>query len=98
MTEREYKIEVLCTCYSLETLKEQLEKLRAGIAQNGPGIINDVDIMELDEAISSYDEERYRLIREELDREKESLIPNTYREYTLVLRKLLTDHYNFPIP
>lgn len=98
MTEREYKIEVLCTTYSLDELKDQREKLRAGTLQHDPDMINQGNIMELTEAIISYEKEEYRLIREDMENTIKSLSPNTYYEYSLVLRKLLTDHYNFPVP
>lgn len=70
MTEREYNIEVLCTCYSIEELKLQLCKLQNGIAQNGPDVIDDVTIEELEEAISLYYKKKYKCIRHEMSRNR----------------------------
>ncbi len=66
MTEREYNIEVLCTCYSFEELELRLCKLQDGITQNGPDVIDDITIEELNEAIACYFEEKYKRIRNEM--------------------------------
>lgn len=39
MTEKEYNIEVLCTCYSLKELSMQYEKLNNGIFTNGSDVM-----------------------------------------------------------
>lgn len=69
MTE-EYNIEVLCTCYSLSELNMQRRKLYDGTTQNGPDLIDDVTIEELNKAISCYNEEKYKCIREEMLRNR----------------------------
>lgn len=66
MTEQEYNIEVLCTCYSLEELHMQRCKLCDGTKHNGPDIIDDVTIDVLDKAIACYGEEKYKQIREQM--------------------------------
>lgn len=107
--DRKHNVEVLCTSYSLDELKEQREKLADGGAvprnmKPDDRINAEYEALyvmtpeELNMAIDSYDNEEYRLVREEVEKIIKSLPPKTYHEYDLVLRKRLTDHYNFPIP
>ncbi|MCM1221375.1 MAG: hypothetical protein NC548_43530 [Lachnospiraceae bacterium] len=71
MNEQEYNIEVLCTSYSLERLKMQRQKLLcAPVIQKSPDVIDDVTIDVLDKAILCYDEERYKSIRDEMQRNR----------------------------
>lgn len=75
--DHKFNVTVLCTGYSKETLKLQLKKKIDGIAENGPDMLdnkfwNSISLFELQEAISYYDEEQYRQIRDEVanDRSK----------------------------
>lgn len=70
MTEKEYNIEVLCTCYSLKELSMQYEKLNNGIFTNGSDVIDDVSIDLLQEAILHYNDKKYRNIRDEMKKNK----------------------------
>lgn len=70
MTEKEYNIEVLCTCYSLKELSMQYEKLNNGIFTNGSDVIDDVSIDLLQEAIFHYNDKKYRNIRDEMKKNK----------------------------
>ena len=70
MTEQEYNIEVLCTCYSLERLKLQQKKLSEGTISIGSDVIDDAAFEELSKAILCYDEEKYKLIRDEMQRNR----------------------------
>lgn len=73
MTEPEYNIEVLCTCYSLEELHMQRCKLCDGTKHNGPDIIDDITIDVLDKAIACYGEEKYKQIREQMVKNRISM-------------------------
>lgn len=73
--DHKFNVEMLCTGYSKETLKLQLKKKIDGIAENGPDMIdnkfwNSISQFELQEAISHYDEEQYRRIRDEIVKDK----------------------------
>lgn len=71
MTEQEYNMEVLCTCYSLEKLNARRCELCAGAAaHNGPDVIDDVTIDVLNKAIQCYNTEKYKQIREEMLRNR----------------------------
>ena len=70
MTEKEYNIEGLCTCYSLKELSMQYEKLNNGIFTNGSDVIDDVSIDLLQEAILHYNDKKYRNIRDEMKKNK----------------------------
>ena len=43
----------------------------AGTAQDGPDVIGDADLSELNDAIASYNEEQYRLVLEDIRRNRE---------------------------
>lgn len=70
MTEQEYTIETLCTCYSLKRLNDQLYKLYNGIKQDGPDIIDDAPINILEKAISCYNDKEYQTVREQIAKDK----------------------------
>lgn len=57
-------IELLCSCYSLEDLIMQREKL-CGEYENR-FVIDKVSLIELDEAIATYNHEEYSIVRKEL--------------------------------
>ncbi len=66
MTEKEYNIEVLCTCYSLERLILQKKKIESAIIPTGCDVIDVVTPEELDLAISAYNEEKYKQVRDNM--------------------------------
>lgn len=70
MTEREYTIETLCICYSMEELNAQLRKLHNGAKHDGPDIIDGAPVDILEKAISSYNDEKYNDIREQIKKGK----------------------------
>lgn len=73
MTEQEYILEVLCTCYSLEELNLRYRKLCNDNVHNSSSssdVIDNSSIDQLDEAIRCYNEEKYTNIRNEMIRNK----------------------------
>lgn len=71
MTEKEYNIEVLCTGYSLEDLISQQKKIGSKTLPAGYAVIDVATFEEISMAISSYNDERYRNIRDEMRKECE---------------------------
>lgn len=68
----EYNIEILCTCYTLDYLVMQVEALKNGTALKQIDgkieifeVLPDLTLEELNEAISRYHNEKYRLYRED---------------------------------
>lgn len=61
MTEKEHNVEILRTSFLLEELLQQREKLCSGEVQEGTDILHSASLAELDEAIVTYDEEKYSL-------------------------------------
>lgn len=64
--DHEYEIEVLCTCYSLETLTQQLTKRYNRVEENSSDILYGASVEKINEAISRYDEEQFKSIREQM--------------------------------
>lgn len=83
IAKREYDIETLCTCYTLDQLKRQAEAMMAGIELHEK--IAEVEILEmipdlsldtLNEAINRYDEKEFKT-------ERDDWWVNSDREYDL---------------
>ena len=75
MTEQEYNLEVICTCYSFEDLNLQYRKLCNGNVnihnnQNSSEIIDNVSMELLDEAMRCYNTGKYVNIRNEMSRDQ----------------------------
>lgn len=73
MTEQEYILEVLCTCYPIEELNLRYRKLCNDNVHNNPNssdVIDNVSIDLLNEAIRCYNEEKYINIRNQMLRDK----------------------------
>lgn len=73
MTEQEYTLEVLCTCYPIEELNLRYRKLCNDSVHNNSNssdVIDNVSIALLSEAIRCYNEEKYIDIRNEMLRDK----------------------------
>lgn len=73
--DHEFNVEMLCIGHSKDTLKQHLKKKHNGITEEGNELDNrfwnSISVDELQEAISRYDEEQYRQIREEIADENE---------------------------
>lgn len=82
MTEKEYNIEVLCTCYSLNRLSEQRKKVIANKARVGRDVIDVATLDELTIAISTYDEKIYKDVRDDLKKINENSLPYRKNYYT----------------
>lgn len=72
MTKHEHNIETLCTCYTLDYLVMQAEKLRSGEMMETIGgeigiseVVPNVTIEDMDEAIAHYNDEEYRKYRDD---------------------------------
>lgn len=72
MTKHEHNIETLCTCYTLDYLVIQAEKLRNGEKMETIGgeigiseVTPNITIEEMDEAIAHYNDEEYRKYRDD---------------------------------
>lgn len=73
MTEQEYILEVLCTCYPIEELNLRYRKLcndNVHNNSNSSDVIDNVSIALLNEAIRCYNKEKYIDIRNEMLRNK----------------------------
>ena len=75
--EWEDTMDVLCTCYPIERLRNRMEQLATEPEKNikcGPNTIDRVDLFELDAAISLYYSERYKKARRALAMFRDELL------------------------